>query len=142
MNILTRVTVIGNTPRIVVSDGQGAVGTYLVGRGVDPADLAAHRVAARQFLLDMKGAPRNTGVQLVSHRSDGVPGFVLAPTGPPERVKPTDAANRVASYLEGRRIMRDLDQEEIHGIFVRKEDEARQLLVSDLRALIDYVREA
>jgi hypothetical protein len=142
VNILTRVTVIGNTPRIVVSDGQGTVGTYLVGQGVDPASLAAHRAAARQFLLDMKGAPGNTGVQLVSHRSDGLPGFLLAPTGSPERVKPTDAANRVASYLEGRRAMPNTDQKEIHGIFVHKEDEVRQLLVSDLRALIDYVREA
>lgn len=56
--------------------------------------------------------------------------------------KPVGAAIRVARYLEGRRLMPNLDQEEIHGIGVKREDEGRMLTVSDLQELLDYIREA
>jgi hypothetical protein len=52
-------------------------------------------------------------------------------------VGPTDAALRVAHYLEQRRLIRGLDPEEIHGLHAGT-DEPRQatLTVSDLEALI------
>lgn len=56
--------------------------------------------------------------------------------------KPVAAALRVARYLEGRRLHPGIDPELIHGVGVRREDETRDLTVSDLQALLDYVREA
>jgi hypothetical protein len=58
------------------------------------------------------------------------------------RPKPVAAAVRVARYLEGRRAHPGIDQELIHGVGVFQEDDTRDLNVSDLQALLDYIREA
>lgn len=58
-----------------------------------------------------------------------------------ETPKPLQAAVRVSRYLEGRRLMPGLDQEELLSVHVLREDDGRPLLVSDLQALIDYVQE-
>lgn len=84
----------------------------------------------RQLLDELA---RNFGMVLVSQEE------VVARANRP---KPVGQAIRVARYLQGRLEMPGLDSQEIHGVAIHQEDEPRTLLASDLRALLDYIREA
>jgi len=58
------------------------------------------------------------------------------------RTKPVEEARRVDHYLAGRKMHHNSDQQDIHGLAVKGDNELRMLTVSDLRALVDFVKEA
>lgn len=127
--------------RIFVSDGQGTSGSY-------PRDYhdqgQAHRSAARQFLAQLKGWP-DAKVNVSKAFEDGFELTVTRKAVTPSRpAKPVAEVIRVARYLEGRRAASsDRAPNRITAVQIDPAAvEVRELLVSDLQALLDYIREA